>query len=132
MTSKIGLSSGLRVGNRMFNVNDNIVFKIKEDPTVYAARLYDMGQNSFTAFGDDGTEYNFAYDDLEVLNEYEPEIVKVKIVDSTGVSWYSDEIGNIYNVDKGNIVNLKEDCYAIIENGHITRKCIACCDCEEI
>lgn len=133
MNNKVGLISGLSFGNRIFNVNDNIVFKIKEDPTVYTARLYDMGKNSFTAFGDDGTEYNFSYDDLEVLSEYEPEIVTVRIVKSTGASWYSEEIGNMYNIDKRNTVNLNgEDCFAIVENGHPTRKCLACCDCEEV
>lgn len=132
MNKKIEVVSGLKVGNSIFNVNDEIVFKIKEDPTAYAARLYDLGQKSFTAFGDDGTEYNFAYEDLEMLSEYEPETVRVKIISSTGTPWYSDEIGNIYNVDKANVVNLGEDCFAIVENGHVTRKCIACCDCEEI
>ena len=129
---KIEVVSGLRVGDSIFNVNDEIVFRVKEDSTVYTARLYDLGQKSFTAFGDDGTEYNFAYEDLEALREYEPETVRVKIINSTGTPWYSAEIGNIYNVDKGNIVNLGEDCFAIVENGRATRKCIACCDCEEV
>lgn len=127
---KLEVVQGLKNGNCILNSGDEIIFKLKNESKLYKANLYDIGENSFTAYGDDGIEYNILYNDIEEIKDYEPEIVTVKII--TGKAWYKDEVGKVYSVDKGNIIYLDEECFQVINNDVATRKCIACFDCEEI
>jgi len=66
MENKLELVSGLKYGDQFFKSGDVVVFSVKEDAT-YKGKLYDMGHSSFIAYGDNGEEYNFLYDDIEKM-----------------------------------------------------------------
>lgn len=62
---KLEYVSGLKFGNTFFKSGDDVGFKVKDDTAEYTAKLYDIGERSFIAYGDDNTEYNFCYVDIE-------------------------------------------------------------------
>lgn len=62
---KLEYVCGLRYGSIFFKSGDEVIFKIKDDPTEYVAKLYDISDNSFIAYGNDDTEYDFSYEDIE-------------------------------------------------------------------
>lgn len=62
---KLEYVCGLKYGINFLKSGDEVIFKIKEDSTEYAAKLYDIGENSFIAYGEDEIEYNFAHEDIE-------------------------------------------------------------------
>lgn len=66
MKNKLELVSELKYGDQFFKSGDVVIFSVKED-TTYKGKLYDMGQRSFIAYGDNGEEYNYFYDDLEEM-----------------------------------------------------------------
>lgn len=56
---------GLKYGSNFFKSGDEVIFKASGDSTEYAAKLYDIGERSFIAYGEDGIEYNFIHEDIE-------------------------------------------------------------------
>lgn len=63
--NKLEYVNGLTFGNVFFKNGDEVSFKVKDESNEYAAKLYDIGEHSFIAYGSDETEYNFNYKDIE-------------------------------------------------------------------
>lgn len=57
---------------------------------------------------------------------------KIKIVKATPYkevsTWYKNDIGKVYEISPKVIKLNDEESYQIIENGHMTLKCVSCCD----
>lgn len=65
VVEKLEYVSGIKFGSTFFKSGDEVSFKVKGDSTEYTAKLYDIGNHSFIAYGYDNTEYDFCYENIE-------------------------------------------------------------------